>query len=162
MQSKLLSNDSERVFILVIEPGEEASDAIRHFAVKHDINAASVSAIGAFQETILAFFDLETRRYQDIPVTVQSEVLSLIGDITLNEKGEPHPHLHAVLGLSDGQTRGGHFVKGYVRPTLEVIIRETPASLRRSYNPDFGIALIDIARSDTPEDEHMFLTGPQV
>ena len=148
MQSKLLSNDSERVFILVVEPGEEAFETIRHFAIKHDINAASVSAIGAFEETMLAFFDLQSRRYQHIPVTVQSEVLSLIGDITLNEKGEPHPHLHAVLGLSDGQTRGGHFVKGYVKPTLEVIIRETPASLKRSYNPDFGIALIDIDLSD--------------
>ncbi len=40
---------------------------------------------------MLAFFDLQARRYQDIPVTVQSEVLSLIGDITLNEQGEPHP-----------------------------------------------------------------------
>jgi predicted DNA-binding protein with PD1-like motif len=35
-----------------------------------------------------------------------------------------------------------------VKPTLEVIIRETPASLKRSYNPDFGIALIDIDLSD--------------
>ncbi len=152
MQSKLLSNDSERVFILVIEPGEEAFDCIRHFAIKHDINAASLTAIGAFQETTLAFFDLDAKRYQNIPITQQSEVLSLIGDITLNEKGEPHPHLHAVLGLSDGQTRGGHFVKGYVRPTLEVIIRETPASLKRSYKPEFGIALIDIDRSEPQQD----------
>jgi predicted DNA-binding protein with PD1-like motif len=33
-----------------------------------------------------------------------------------------------------------------VRPTLEVVIRETPAELRRSYRPEFGIALIDPAK----------------
>lgn len=143
MQSKLLSNDSDRVFMLVIEPGEEAFGIIRDFAIQHDINAASVTAIGAFEKATLAFFDLASQSYDDIPINDQSEVLSLIGDITLDEKGKPNPHLHAVLGLADGHTRGGHFVKGYVRPTLEVIVRETPAELKRTYRPEFGIALID-------------------
>lgn len=143
MHSKLLSNDSDRVFMLVIDPGEEAFGVIKDFAIGHDISAASVSAIGAFERATLAFFDLASQTYDDIPVDDQSEVLSLIGDITLDEKGTPNPHLHAVLGLSDGRTRGGHFVKGYVRPTLEVIVRETPAELRRRYRPEFGIALID-------------------
>ena len=143
MQSKLLSDDGDRVFMLVIEPGEEAFGTIKDFAIQHDINAASVTAIGAFEKATLAFFDLASQSYDDIPIDDQSEVLSLIGDITLDEKGKPNPHLHAVLGLADGHTRGGHFVKGYVRPTLEVIVRETPAELKRTYRPEFGIALID-------------------
>jgi len=143
MQSKLLLNDGERVFMLIVDPGEEAFETIKAFAIKCDITAASVTAIGAFETATLAFFDLASKSYMNIPVDAQSEVLSLMGDITLDEKGKPNPHLHAVLGLADGHTRGGHFVKGYVRPTLEVIIRETPAQLRRSYRPEFGIALID-------------------
>ncbi|MEJ5083542.1 PPC domain-containing DNA-binding protein [Ochrobactrum sp. MYb379] len=143
MQSKLLLNDDERVFMLIVDPGEEASETIRDFSIKQDIAAASVTAIGAFETAMLAFFDLTSKSYVNIPVDAQSEVLSLIGDITLDEKGKPNPHLHAVLGLADGHTRGGHFVKGYVRPTLEVIIRETPQVLRRRYRPEFGIALID-------------------
>ncbi|WP_421566241.1 PPC domain-containing DNA-binding protein [Ochrobactrum sp. EDr1-4] len=143
MQSKLLLNDDERVFMLIVDPGEEAFETIRDFSIKQDIAAASVTAIGAFETAMLAFFDLTSKSYVNIPVDAQSEVLSLIGDITLDEMGKPNPHLHAVLGLADGHTRGGHFVKGYVRPTLEVIIRETPQELRRRYRPEFGIALID-------------------
>ncbi|MDM7852477.1 PPC domain-containing DNA-binding protein [Pseudochrobactrum kiredjianiae] len=143
MQSKLLLNDDERVFMLIVDPGEEAFGTIRDFSIKQDITAASVTAIGAFETAMLAFFDLTSKSYVNIPVDAQSEVLSLIGDITLDEKGKPNPHLHAVLGLADGHTRGGHFVKGYVRPTLEVIIRETNQQLRRRYHPEFGIALID-------------------
>lgn len=146
MKSRVLAEGAERTFILVVEPQEEAFEAIRTFAAEHDVNAASVSAIGAFQSATLAFFDLATREYRNIPVPVQSEVLSLLGDITLDEEGKPNPHLHVVLGLADGSTRGGHFVNGIVRPTLEVIIRETPAELRRTYREEFGIALIDPAK----------------
>ncbi len=34
-------------------------------------------------------------------------------------------------------------------PTLEVIIREAPAELRKVMNPDIGIALIDLDRSES-------------
>lgn len=146
MKSRLLAGGAERTFILIIDPEEEAFDAISRFARVENVNAASVTAIGAFATATLAFFDLETQDYQEIPVTEQSEVLSLLGDITLNENGVPNPHLHVVLGFADGSTRGGHFLKGVVRPTLEVIVRETPAELRRSYNREYGIALIDPAK----------------
>jgi predicted DNA-binding protein with PD1-like motif len=69
--------------------------------------------------------------------------LSLLGDIATGDDGKPSLHLHAVLGLRDGTTRGGHFLKGLVRPTLEVTIVETPAHLRRRKRPELGIALID-------------------
>jgi predicted DNA-binding protein with PD1-like motif len=42
---------------------------------------------------------------------------------------------------------GGHFLKGIVRPTLEVTIVETPARLRRRKRPELGIALIDLSKS---------------
>ncbi|MDH7804071.1 MULTISPECIES: PPC domain-containing DNA-binding protein [unclassified Rhizobium] len=146
MKSRLLASGAERTFILVLDPEEEAFEAIRHFAKAENINAASVTAIGAFATATLAFFDLPTREYREIPVTEQSEVLSLLGDITFDENDTPNPHLHVVLGFADGSTRGGHFLKGVVRPTLEVVIRETPAQLRRSYRREFGIALIDPAK----------------
>lgn len=144
MQSKVLTSGDERAFILLVEPGEEAFYALKTFAQANRINAASVSAIGAFETATLAFFDLKSQKYQEIDVPEQSEVLSLMGDITLDEKGQSNPHLHVVLGMEDGSTRGGHFLKGIVTPTLEVIIRETPAKLRRTYRPEFGIALIDV------------------
>lgn len=79
MKSRLLASGAERTFILVIDPGEEAFEAIRRFAKAENINAASVTAIGAFATATLAFFDLSTQDYSEIPVTDQSEVLSLLG-----------------------------------------------------------------------------------
>jgi hypothetical protein len=54
-----------------------------------------------------------------------------------------------VLGLSDGTTRGGHLLEGTVFPTLEVVVTETPAQLRKVMRPDIGIALIDLDRSES-------------
>jgi hypothetical protein len=57
----------------------------------------------------------------------------------------PSLHVHIVLGLADGSTRGGHLLSGTVRPTLEVVLTEVPATLRRKKRADLGIALIDLA-----------------
>lgn len=145
MKHKLLVSDAgERMYILVLEEGDEAFKCIADFATREKLTAASVTAIGAFRAATIAFFEFETKHYRKIPVEVQSEVLSMLGDIAVDDEGKASVHLHVVLGFSDGSTRGGHFVEGYVRPTLEVILRETPADLRRRMQPDLGIALIDI------------------
>jgi uncharacterized protein len=76
-------------------------------------------------------FDLTTKSYKPIGVAEQCEVLSLLGDVAQGDDDKASLHLHAVLGLQDGSVRGGHFLSGEVRPTLEVTIRETVANLRR-------------------------------
>ncbi|MFA6964394.1 PPC domain-containing DNA-binding protein [Bosea sp. (in: a-proteobacteria)] len=138
----LAENDGKRVFAVVLDAGDEAFACISRFANDHAISAASITAIGAFQTATVGFFDVETKTYLDIPVDEQSEVLSLIGDIAEGDDGRASLHLHAVLGLRDGSTRGGHLLKATVRPTLEVIVTEMPGHLRRRKVEALGIALL--------------------
>lgn len=146
MQSTLLGHsDDTRMFALVLDPGEEAFAAIQAFAAGHRITGASVSAFGAFKSATVGWFDFATKSYCRIPVSEQCEVLSAIGDIGRDDDGAPSLHLHAVLGLSDGSTRGGHFLEGIVHPTLEVIVTETPSHLHRRKRPELGIALLDLS-----------------
>jgi predicted DNA-binding protein with PD1-like motif len=146
MQSKLVFEEAgERTFVLVLAAGEEAFAAISDFATKESLSAASLTAIGAFERATLGWFDLANKTYKPIHIESQCEGLSLLGDIALGDDGKPSVHMHAVMGLSDGTTRGGHFLKGIVRPTLEVTINETPARLRRRQRPELGLALIDLS-----------------
>jgi hypothetical protein len=103
-----------------------------------------LTAIGAFENATVGWFDFEKKTYKKIEIAEQCEVLSAIGDVAVGDDGEPSLHVHVVLGLSDGSTRGGHLLKGKVRPTLEVVLTDTPAQLRRKKRPDLGIALIDL------------------
>jgi predicted DNA-binding protein with PD1-like motif len=144
MRSKSISDGVQRTFVLILDQGEEAFKSITDFADREKITGASVSAIGAFAKARVGWFDLDAKRYKPIEVNEQCEALSLIGDVAQGDDGKASIHLHAVLGLQDGTLRGGHFLSGSVRPTLEVTITETVVHLRREKRPDLGIALINV------------------
>ncbi|MDH2347065.1 DNA-binding protein [Bradyrhizobium sp. SSUT77] len=135
--------------VVILDSGEEAFTTLTKFANDAAITAASLTAIGAFERATVGWFDLEKKTYKKIEVAEQCEVLSAIGDIAVGDDGKASLHVHVVLGLADGTTRGGHLLEGKVRPTLEVVIADTAAHLRRKKEPDLGIALIDIAKGKT-------------
>lgn len=146
MKAKLVAaNAGERTFVAILDPNEEAFKTLSEFAQREKLSAASLTSLGAFARATVGWFDPQAKKYREIAVDQQCEVLSGIGDIALDDKGKPTLHLHVVLGLSDGQTRGGHLLNGTVNPTLEVTIVETPAHLRRTQRPELGLALIDLA-----------------
>jgi hypothetical protein len=146
MKSRLVAaNAGERTFVVILDPGEEAFATLGEFARREKLSAASITALGAFSRATVGWFDPEAKKYREIAVAQQCEVLSAIGDVALDDQGTPGLHVHVVLGLSDGQTRGGHLLRGMVHPTLEVTIVETPAHLRRTQRPELGLALIDLA-----------------
>ena len=143
MRVKLLNDSAERMFAVIFQTGDDPVAGLTAFALGHKLKAASFTAIGAFSEAILGYFEWEKKEYERIAVGEQVEVLSLLGDITLQD-GKPHLHAHVVLGRRDGSACGGHLLEARVRPTLEVIVAEAPAYLRRRRDPASGLALIDI------------------
>lgn len=148
MDYRLLSDEPDRTFVLVGDIGDDAVDVVNGFAREHAIAAAQLAAVGAFSRATIGWFDRAAKDCRRIHIDEQCEVLSLIGDIALGEDDNPVAHLHAVLGLADGHVRGGHLLAGEVWPTLEVIIRDTPAYLRKTHRDDIGLALIDLTQSD--------------
>ena len=74
-------------------------------------------------------------------------MLSLVGDIAL-KAGEPQVHVHVVLGKRDGTAHGGHLLNAVARPTLELIVTESPEHLQKKYDKTTGLALIHIEDSD--------------
>lgn len=145
MKAKLVADEADqRIHVVVLDSGEEAFAALTHIARKLGMAAASLTAIGAFEKATVGWFDIERKTYKKIEVQEQCEVLSAIGDVAVGDDGQPSLHLHVVLGLADGTTRGGHLLAATVRPTLEVVMTETPVVLRRTKRPELGIALIDL------------------
>lgn len=146
MKSKLVQTapGGERTFVLVFDPGDEVLAGLEAFAGAQDVTSGSFTALGALSSVKFGFFDLERKEYESIEVTEQVEVLSLIGNVARKEDGSVQVHPHIVVGKRDGTALGGHFMRGYVQPTLEVTLVEDPATLRRTFRPEFGIALIDL------------------
>lgn len=144
MQVKLLHDaDGQRTYAVILATGDEVMSSLKDFATREKITAAQISAIGALSDVTLAYFDWDRKAYQKIPVREQVEVASLLGDIA-EANGKPALHLHIVIGKRDGTAMAGHLNEAHVRPTLEAIVTESPAHLRKRHDPESGLALIRI------------------
>jgi len=142
MKSTVLEASGARTWALIFDKGDEPVSGLTAFAKSQGLGGAHFTAIGAFSEVTLGYFDRKARDYKKIPLREQVEVLSLIGDVAL-DRGEPKVHAHVVVGRADGEARGGHLLEAHVWPTLEVVLVESPRHLRKRHDPETGLALID-------------------
>lgn len=146
MTSKLIQDGQEKTFAVVFDAGEEVVAGLLQFANDHKLSGAHLTAIGAFERVTLGFFDLAKKDYKKIAIREQVELMSLVGNIARDDRGEPKLHAHVVVGKSDGSAHGGHLLDAYVRPTLEVVVVEASQHLRRTLRGEFGLALLDLSR----------------
>ena len=152
----LETNNGQRKFVLVLDAGEEALTAITAFAVAQQLSGSTISGLGAFSRCCLGHFDPATKDFHRNEVEVQSEVLSMLGNIAGGDDADsddddgdgdadkpgPHLHVHCVVGLNDATTRGGHLIAGFVRPTMELVIEESPVHLQRGLDRSSGLVLL--------------------
>ena len=143
MKSKLLKPGREKTWALVFQTGDEVMAPLQQFARDQHLAGSHFTAIGAFSDLTIGFFNLDKKDYKRIPISEQVELLSMVGDIAL-EGDQPKIHAHVVVGKSDGSAWGGHLIEAHVRPTLELILTESPEHLRRRFHPQSGLALIDL------------------
>lgn len=140
------TDGAQRTWAVVLDTGDDPVECLETFATREQLSAAQLTAIGALERVTLGWFDWEEKTYRRIEIDEQVEVLSLVGDVALSGD-EPAVHAHVVVGKRDGTAHGGHLLGGAVRPTLEVIVTESPAHLRKRHDPESGLALISIADS---------------
>lgn len=167
MRHKLLEAEGgRRKFVLVLDSGDEALAAIKAFAKEQDLEGASVSGIGAFENCSFGHFNPATKEFTRNDISVQSEVLALTGNIAGSSDpdddddsdgddgdaggadGGPHLHIHCVVGLRDATTRGGHLIQGIVQPTMELIIEESPVHMNRGMDNTSGLVLLQPNQKD--------------
>lgn len=143
MEYKLINNGQQKTYAIVLKSGEEVINNLMAFAKKEKVSICQFTAIGAFSETVVGFFDFSLKDYKKIFFDEQMEVLTLSGDISLF-KDDYKIHAHVILGKEDGSAHGGHLIKATVHPTLEIILNESPAYLQRQIDDETGLALIKI------------------
>ena len=152
MESKLLNPGPEKTYALILQYGEEAMEELKKFAAREKLFACRFTAIGAFSSAEVGFFDFSKKDYLRIAIGEQTEVLSMVGDISQYE-GKPKVHAHVVLGKRDGTAHGGHLLKAIVHPTLEILLTESPVWMRRKMDERSGIPLIELGADGLQPEE---------
>lgn len=128
MKSKAINGGVERVFVFILDQGEEAFESITEFANREGLGDRRFKRRSA--GSILP------PRRSSREDNEQCEVLSLLGDVAQGDDSK--------AGLRDGMLRGADPLSGSVQPTFEVTITETVVHPRRKKRPDLVIALISI------------------
>ena len=142
MKSKLLhESDGQKTYALVFETGDEVMSNLKTFARDNRLGGSHFTAIGAFQDVTLGYFDWAKKDYKRIPVNEQVEVVSLVGDVAEDERGEPQIHAHVVLGKSTARRWAATCWKPSAADTGSDARRITHA-LRRKHDPETGLGLI--------------------
>jgi hypothetical protein len=143
VKSKLIYGGSEKTWALIFDKGDEVVSGLTRFAEGQRLGGSRFTAIGAFSDISLGYFDRERKDYSRILIDEQVEVLVLAGDVALRD-GRPQVHAHVVLGKADGTAHGGHLLTAHVWPTLELILVESPQHLQRELDEETGLALIQL------------------
>lgn len=145
MRSRLVYQDGShhRTFVLAFDKGEDPVPLLSRFADTQRLCGSHVTATGSFDRAVLGYLDRLEGDYVRIPVEQQVEVLSLTGEVAHRHE-KPILYLQAVLGLRDGTTRGGHLLAASVWPALEVVVAEHPRYLRRRFDPELQLPLVEL------------------
>ena len=143
MRFKLLADDSRKTFALVFDKGDEFMSTLLDFASQQQLKGTHFNGVGAFKNVTFGFFDREKKDYRRIELNEQVEVMSLTGTIATTDSG-PKIHAHVVVGKQDGTAHGGHLLQAHVWPTLELILTEYPAELRRATDDETRLPLMDL------------------
>jgi predicted DNA-binding protein with PD1-like motif len=145
LQHRVISTgpDGEKTYAVIFGKGDEVLSGLTELAESENIQGAQISAIGAFQHAVFAWFDEERKAFRNIPVDRQVEACSVLGNIGL-VGGKPAVHLHGVVALPTGETRGGHMLEAYVWPTLELFLTAWPEPLVKVHDDETDLALFDL------------------
>ncbi|RLI30788.1 hypothetical protein DRO48_02490 [Candidatus Bathyarchaeota archaeon] len=135
----------KRVLFYRLKTGEDLLEAIKRRADESGIESGVFMAIGALKKAKLAYYDIKERKYVEIPVDEEVELLSCLGNISKKD-GETVIHAHVVVGDRTGKTTGGHLMQGSpVAATVELAIFDCPElKLKRSLDEATGLYLLNL------------------
>ena len=132
----------EGKYYVRLDPGDEIMSALKALCAAEGVRTAQVSGIGGCGSAVVGVFDPQLRRYNEYKVEGMLELVSLEGNITVNE-GEPFPHLHASFAYNDEGSEprvlAGHLLSAEILLTGEIVVAPASGVISRRYDDELGI-----------------------
>lgn len=132
-----------RIIFSRIKTGEDLAEAIKERVEESGVKAGLLIVIGTLKSATLGYY--KEGMYEYIHLGKPLEIASCIGNIAVDENGETIIHAHAIVANENGETFGGHLMKGSpVGATAELVIIEAlDVSLKRAFDKATNLKLLD-------------------
>ncbi len=137
------SKTANNSYLLRLEKGDEVISSIKLFCEKQRIKNAWLSGLGSVENTILAHYRVDTKKYSEKKIPDILEVTSLTGNVAVFENA---PFVHAHASLSDDEMRalGGHLVSATVSAAFEILITDLGTEHAKKFDEEIGLKLFDL------------------
>lgn len=120
-----------------LEGGSILPDAIEKIILDEGLKGGFMMGIGGLKKAEIGYFNPVTSTYVteyiDSGEEGMIEVISLVGNYLLRSNGTVFTHVHVTLSRRDLGVKGGHLVRGVVRPHLEIFFVEVGEELRKVF-----------------------------
>jgi predicted DNA-binding protein with PD1-like motif len=131
-------------YVIVLHDGDELATALQDFATREALVAARFIGIGAVRGAQVGWFDVARKAYRVNDIPEQTEIISLLGDIGVDDTGKPIVHAHCALGDQSARASGGHLVRATTSPNVEIFLTTFPEPLVKRRDPDFDAQFFDL------------------
>ena len=111
----MIEAKSVHEWVVRLQDGEDLVEALR--ALGQD-SALILTGIGMVREVELGYWN--GMEYEVHAYPAPAELLSLQGNLALDNAGQRIVHAHLSLSEQDGSVRGGHLVRATVHNTIEI------------------------------------------
>ena len=138
MENKRIKDE----YYIRLDKKEEVMSSILAFCEKENIKTAHFHGIGACDRVICQTLNLETHSFASHEKCGMLEMLSLIGNIALDDNNGLSLHAHAAFSYVENEEVklfGGHLKQAYICYTGEIILTPSEENVVRSLETGMNI-----------------------
>jgi predicted DNA-binding protein with PD1-like motif len=127
-------------YLIRLFKGEKIMEQLVEFCRQRAIYAGQISGIGGVTNAEIAFYNLDSKKYQLMTYEQTLEITSLLGNVSELD-GEPFLHVHINLADEQGRTFGGHLKEAIIGGTGEIFLHVFSQTVTRANDPETGLNL---------------------
>ena len=128
---------------LRVDKGENVTETIKEVCKKEGICGGYFQGIGACSTAVLSTYIPEQNDFIDHEISGMLEMVSLMGNVTMDCDSQPFLHSHAVFSYLNqaGKTTvtAGHLKEANISYTGEIIITPAGGTIGRQFDVNAGI-----------------------
>ncbi len=136
-----LTKQSETDFFGRYVENEDLIEALLKFCAENKIETGFFTIIGAVKNSSFSFYDQKQKKYLQMDLDEEAEILNCTGNIALREN-KPFIHAHITLADREGSAYGGHLVSAKVF-SAEIYLKKFEKVLHRKPDKSTGINLLE-------------------
>lgn len=137
----IIAHQENNTYILNLARGEEFFATLEAFLEKENIRAGHFTGLGAAGELDIAYYNLETKKFERHSVKEDVEILSLVGNIAMLQS-KRIIHTHGTFGKRDLSMFGGHLFALHVSGACEIHFTKLSGKMTRAYDEATGLNLL--------------------